>query len=42
VQVALAQIEKKDYDAEFVEKGVPQDRIRHYGFAFEGKAVLIG
>ncbi|MBD5088491.1 MAG: AAA family ATPase [Clostridiales bacterium] len=39
---ALAQIEKKQYDAELLEKGISKERIRHYGFAFEGKQVLIG
>lgn len=42
VQAALAQIEAKNYDAELAEKGIAQDKIRHYGFAFEGKTVLIG
>ena len=23
-------------------RGIPLERIRHYGFAFEGKKVLIG
>ena len=32
----------KKYDAELVALGVPQERIRHYGFAFAGKNVLIG
>ena len=38
---ALRQIEEKDYDAELVSIGIPKERIRHYGFAFEGKKVLI-
>lgn len=42
VQAALAQIEKKKYDTELTEKGFTADQIRHYGFAFEGKKVLIG
>ena len=42
VQKALAQIEIKKYDAELKERGIPKERIRHYGFAFEGKKVLIG
>ena len=41
VQKALAQIEIKKYDAELKERGIPKERIRHYGFAFEGKKVLI-
>ena len=42
VQKALAQIEIKKYDAELKERGIPKERIWHYGFAFEGKKVLIG
>ena len=42
VQMALAQIEAKKYDAELLELGVSKEHIRHYGFAFEGKKVLIG
>ncbi len=42
VQSALAQIEEKDYDTELVERGISKSKIRHYGFAFEGKKVLIG
>lgn len=42
VQSALAQIDEKKYDAELLVRGIPADRIRHYGFAFEGKKVLIG
>ena len=42
VQKALAQIEIKKYDAELKERGISKERIRHYGFAFEGKKVLIG
>ena len=42
VQEALKQIKDKKYDAELVALGVPQERIRHYGFAFAGKNVLIG
>ena len=42
VQTALAQIEDKDYDTELLELGVSKEHIRHYGFAFEGKKVLIG
>lgn len=42
VQTALEQIEKKQYDAELLARGIEKERIRHYGFAFEGKQVLIG
>ena len=42
VQSALDQITEKNYDAELLAQGIPADRIRHYGFAFEGKKVLIG
>ncbi|MCI6995420.1 MAG: ATP-binding protein [Eubacterium sp.] len=42
VEEALGQIDKKQYAAGLVEKGVPKERIRKYGFAFEGKNVLIG
>ena len=42
VQSALAQIEEKQYAAQLIARGVPQERIRCYGFAFEGKKVLIG
>lgn len=38
---ALAQIEKKDYERELTESGIPKHRIRKYGFAFRGKEVLI-
>lgn len=40
-QSALNQIEDKNYDAELVARGIPCERIRHYGLAFEGKRVLI-
>ena len=42
VRNALKQIEEKNYDAMLIAKGIPKERIRHYGFAFEGKRVLIG
>lgn len=42
VHSALKQIEDKNYDAELISLGIPKERIRHYGFAFEGKKVLIG
>ena len=42
VRTALDQITEKNYDAELLAQGIPAERIRHYGFAFEGKKVLIG
>lgn len=40
-QNALDQIREKDYARELIENGVPEERIRAYGFAFRGKEVLI-
>ena len=42
VQAALAQIEEKKYETSLIADGVSPDRIHKYGFAFEGKKVLIG
>lgn len=41
VQSALEQIRAKKYGTVLIEKGFPEKRIRYYGFAFEGKKVLI-
>jgi hypothetical protein len=42
VDSALAQIEKKQYARVLIARGIAPERIRSYGFAFEGKRVLIG
>lgn len=42
VAVALNQINEKNYDAGLLAKGIKKEKIRHYGFAFCGKNVLIG
>ena len=41
VAAALKQIEDKNYDAEIIKRGVKEENIHHYGFAFRGKEVLI-
>ncbi len=38
---ALAQIKRQKYAQSLIAKGISPERIRSYGFAFEGKTVLI-
>ena len=42
VKAALLQIQEKQYAQALIAKGIPESRIRAYGFAFRGKTVLIG
>ena len=39
-QAALKQIEDMNYDSELTAREIGVERIKHYGFAFEGKKVL--
>ena len=39
---ALKQIEEKKYDRTLLDLGLEKENIKKYGFAFEGKKVLIG
>ncbi|MBQ7678998.1 MAG: AAA family ATPase, partial [Butyrivibrio sp.] len=39
---ALQQIEDKHYDTDLLARGIPQERIYKYGFAFRGREILIG
>jgi hypothetical protein len=42
LQAALAQIEEKKYEQTLLDRGIAPEKIRKYGFAFQGKEVLIG
>lgn len=42
VRLAHAQMEEKRYAESLIAKGIPEEHIHKYGFAFEGKKVLIG
>ncbi len=42
IKTALKQIEEKQYEAILFAKGFKKEQIYKYGFAFEGKQVLIG
>ncbi|MBQ9991759.1 MAG: AAA family ATPase [Lachnospiraceae bacterium] len=42
VKAALAQIEEKKYDTDLLARGFKEEQIKKYGFAFEGKNVLVG
>ena len=41
LQAALKQMKEKRYDRELIGRGIPEENIWYYGFAFEGKKVLI-
>lgn len=42
VQNALEQIDRQRYEADLIAEGIEKERIRKYGFAFQGKKVCIG
>lgn len=41
VRSALKQVEEKNYSASLIAEGFSEEKIRRYGFAFEGKKVRI-
>ena len=41
VEAALKQIEEKNYDAELINRGVKEENIHHYGFAFTSFSIII-
>lgn len=42
VAAALRQIDEKNYDTQLLDRGISENNIKHYGFAFCGKKVFIG
>lgn len=42
VREALRQLDEKNYQANLIAKGIREEKIQKYGFAFCGKRVLIG
>lgn len=40
VDSALAQIEEKEYEQSLLARGFAKDRIKKYGFAFNGEKAL--
>ena len=42
VDAAHTQIDEKQYEAALLARGIREEKIHKYGFAFKGKKVLIG
>ena len=40
-KMLAGEIYNANYDEELIKRGLKQENIRHYGFAFKGKEVLI-